>query len=63
MKNADLVKALAADGWTLTRQAGSHRQFRKPGNPNVITISGKPRDEPTPGLLADVRRKTGLALR
>lgn len=55
--------ALRRSGWDLARQAGSHRQYRHTANPNVVTVSGKPSDEMTPGQLADIRRKTGLELR
>lgn len=63
MKVRNVEKALTGNGWKLTRQAGSHRQYRHPGNSNVVTVSGKPRDEMTPGQLSDIRRKTGLELR
>jgi len=63
IKNRDVEKALGEAGWTLARQRGSHRQYRHPENPNVVTVSGKPSHVPTPGLLADLRRKTGLPLR
>jgi predicted RNA binding protein YcfA (HicA-like mRNA interferase family) len=63
MKVKAIEKALRKNGWELTRQAGSHRQYRNPANPNVVTVSGKPSDEMTPGQLADIRRKTGLELR
>lgn len=63
MKVKVVERELTHNGWTLSRQAGSHRQYRHPDNSNVITVSGKSGDEMTPGQLADIRRKTGLSLR
>ena len=63
MKVRTVEKTLTKNGWTLARQAGSHRQYRHADNPNVVTVSGKPNHEMTPGQLADIRRKTGLELR
>lgn len=63
MKVKAIEKALTRNGWQPVRQAGSHRQYRHPKNANVITVSGKPSDDMTPGQLSDIRRKTGLELR
>jgi predicted RNA binding protein YcfA (HicA-like mRNA interferase family) len=63
MKVKAIEKALKANGWTLARQEGSHRQYRHEANTNVVTVSGKPSSDMTPGQLADIRRKTGLELR
>lgn len=63
MRVKAVQKELSRNGWTLVRQAGSHRQYRHPENANVVTVSGKPSDEMTPGQLSDIRRKTGLELR
>lgn len=63
MKVRKAEKALTDDGWVLVRQKGSHRQYRKEGVELVVTVSGKPSHEMTPGQLADIRRKTGLELR
>lgn len=55
-----VLRALEADGWTLVRQRGSHRQFKKPGAPSVITVSGKPSDSVPEGTLSSIRRASGL---
>lgn len=39
------------------------KNFRKEGNPYVVTVPGNDRDEVSPGVLGDIRRKTGLELR
>ena len=43
---------LNKDGWYLDRTKGSHRQFRHPQKPGLVTVSGKPSDELAPGTLA-----------
>ena len=38
MKASDIIKVLEAAGWTAERQSGSHRQFKHPTNPSVVTV-------------------------
>lgn len=59
MKSRDLIALLEADGWQLVRVKGSHHQFRKEGNPHLITIS-HPTKDMTIGQLKDAQRKSGL---
>jgi predicted RNA binding protein YcfA (HicA-like mRNA interferase family) len=40
MKVRDLLKQLHADGWYLARQSGSHRQFKHPEKPGIVTVPG-----------------------
>ncbi|MBI5083801.1 MAG: type II toxin-antitoxin system HicA family toxin [Acidobacteria bacterium] len=62
-KVRDVVRALEQRGWVCVRQNGtSHRQFRKPGNPFVVTIHGKPSDDLARGTLSDIIRKSGITL-
>ncbi|MGO8672067.1 MAG: type II toxin-antitoxin system HicA family toxin [Capsulimonadaceae bacterium] len=42
---------------------GDHHNYKKSGERFIITLPGKPGDEVSPGLLSDIRRKTGLSLR
>ncbi len=60
MKVRDLIKLLESDGWRLARTKGSHRQFKHPTNPNLVTVSGAPADEVRPGTLNDILKKAGL---
>ena len=55
-----VIAILEAGGWTQVRQRGSHRQFRHPDNPHVITVVGKPTRVLQAGLLGTIRRSTGL---
>jgi predicted RNA binding protein YcfA (HicA-like mRNA interferase family) len=55
------IEIIEAAGWELARHKGSsHRQYRKTGNPNVVTVPGHPRDDVPAGTLATIRRLTGI---
>jgi predicted RNA binding protein YcfA (HicA-like mRNA interferase family) len=62
MGSAEVIRALRADGWEQVRQRGSHCQFRKPGNPNLVTVPHPSRDLP-PGTLRAIEKASGLSLR
>lgn len=59
MKSRDVMDKLMADGWQLIRVKGSHHQLKKPGNPNLITISHPVKDM-TIGQIRDAEKKSGL---
>lgn len=44
-KIRDLLKDLRKAGFNLDRQKGSHRQFKHPGIPGVITVAGAEGDD------------------
>jgi predicted RNA binding protein YcfA (HicA-like mRNA interferase family) len=48
------------DGWQLVRQAGSHRQFKHPTKPGLVTVAGKPGDELAPGTLNSIMKQAGF---
>lgn len=60
MKIRDIVKQLEADGWAQVRQRGSHRQFKHPTKPGLVTVAGKPNDDLAPGTLNSVLKQAGL---
>ncbi len=60
MKVRELVRLLEKNGWKLVRQKGSHRHFKHPQNPNLLTIAGSENAELRPGTLNDILRKAGL---
>jgi len=60
MKIRDVVKMLKNDGWRLTRQRGSHRQFKHPTKPGLVTIAGKPGDDLAPGTLNSIFKQARL---
>lgn len=60
MKVRELVRMLEEDGWYLARTRGSHRQFKHPTKPGVVTLPGKPSDDLAPGTLNSVLKQAGL---
>jgi predicted RNA binding protein YcfA (HicA-like mRNA interferase family) len=60
MKIRDVVRMLDNDGWRLTRQRGSHRQFKHPTKPGLVTIAGKSGDDLAPGTLNSIFKQARL---
>jgi predicted RNA binding protein YcfA (HicA-like mRNA interferase family) len=58
-KVGQVIKRLEDEGWKLVRQTGSHRQYRKQGNPNVVTVAGKPSADMKPGIYSSIVKKAG----
>ena len=59
-KVQDLIASLRADGWTLARQKGSHRQFHHPTKVGTVTVAGKPSIEIPLGTLNSILKQAGL---
>jgi predicted RNA binding protein YcfA (HicA-like mRNA interferase family) len=51
---------LERDGWVLVRTRGSHRQYKHPEKPGLVTLAGKLSDELAPGTLNSVLKQAGL---
>lgn len=60
MKVREVITVLEYNGWVLVRQRGSHRHFRNPDVPFVVTVAGKPSTTVPPGTLGSIRRTSGL---
>ena len=60
MKIREVIALLEKNGWALDRSKGSHRQFKHPGNPQVITVPGNEGKELATGTLNDILKKAGL---
>ncbi len=60
MKVRDVIKQLEGDGWELKRTRGSHRQFKHPEKPGVVTVAGKPSLDIPPGTLNSIYKRAGL---
>ncbi len=60
MKVSDILKRLKDDGWQLDRTKGSHRQFIHSVKPGLVTVSGKPSDDVSPGTLNNILKQAGL---
>lgn len=60
MKVRELVRLIETDGWFLARQRGSHRQFKHPTKPGLVTISGNDGDDVKTGTLASILKQARL---
>lgn len=60
MKARELIRLLEANGWREVRHKGSHRQYRHPHNPDVITVPDHAGVDLKPGTLHSILKKAGL---
>jgi len=60
VKVAELIQLIERDGWYLARTRGSHRQFKHPAKPGLVTIAGKPSTDIPRGTLNSVLKQAGL---
>jgi predicted RNA binding protein YcfA (HicA-like mRNA interferase family) len=60
MKIRKLIELIESDGWELDRQKGDHKQYKHPGKPGLVTISGHPDDEIRPGTLSSILKQAGI---
>jgi len=60
LKVRDLARLLEANQWRLIRQKGSHRAFRHPVKPMVVTVPGHWNDDLPLGTLKSILKKAEL---
>jgi predicted RNA binding protein YcfA (HicA-like mRNA interferase family) len=60
VKIRDLMRLVEADGWQHVRTTGSHRHYKHPEKPNVVTIPGHAGDDVRLGTLRSVLKAAGL---
>lgn len=60
MKVREAVKLVESDGWYLARTRGSHRQFKHPQKPGLVTISGHANVDIPRGTLNSIVKQAGL---
>jgi len=60
MKVRDFIEQIERDGWYLARTRGSHRQFKHPSKPGVVTVHGHPSDDVPPGTLSNMYKQARL---
>jgi predicted RNA binding protein YcfA (HicA-like mRNA interferase family) len=60
MKVREVIRLLEKQGWIKVRSKGSHRHFKHPGRPSVITVPGNDGKELAPGTLNDILKKAGI---
>jgi len=61
MKAKEAIKLIKSDGWYLSRQKGSHMQFKHPIKKGLVTIAvHKMSDELARGTLASIFRQAQI---
>jgi predicted RNA binding protein YcfA (HicA-like mRNA interferase family) len=60
MKVGEVIKLLENDGWVQVRMRSSHRQFKHPSKPGLVTVAGKPSVDIPPGTLNNILKQGGL---
>jgi predicted RNA binding protein YcfA (HicA-like mRNA interferase family) len=56
MKVRDAIKLIESKGWKYIRTTGSHRHFKHPSKPLVVTVPGQPGDDLPIGTLKSILR-------
>jgi predicted RNA binding protein YcfA (HicA-like mRNA interferase family) len=59
-KVREVISILEAHGWQQVRERGSHRHFKHPNRPPIVTVAGKRGATMPVGQLASIRRKAGI---
>lgn len=61
VKVSEILRKLKEDGWYLSGQEGSHRQFKHPSKKGKVTVNGHPSDDVSGFLLKSISKQSGLA--
>jgi predicted RNA binding protein YcfA (HicA-like mRNA interferase family) len=60
MKVREVIKRIEADGWYPVRTTGSHRHYKHPTKPGIVTISGQLGTDVPPGTLLSIFRQAQI---
>jgi predicted RNA binding protein YcfA (HicA-like mRNA interferase family) len=60
MKVREVIRLLEAHGWYLARTRGSHRQYKHPTKPGLVTVAGSGNDDLAPGTVNSILKQAGL---
>jgi predicted RNA binding protein YcfA (HicA-like mRNA interferase family) len=60
MTARQVIRLLEADGWREVRRSGSHRQFRHPYKPGLVTVPDHGNVSLKPGTLRSILKQAGL---
>jgi predicted RNA binding protein YcfA (HicA-like mRNA interferase family) len=60
MKVREVIRLLEHNGWVEVRSKGSHRHFKHPKLPSVVTVPGNEGKELATGTLKAILKKAGL---
>jgi predicted RNA binding protein YcfA (HicA-like mRNA interferase family) len=55
-----VIKIFKDDDWHLARTKGSHRQYKHPTKPGLVTVPGKLSDDLASGTLSSILKQAGL---
>ena len=58
MDSREVIRRLVAEGWELVRTRGSHRQYRHPSRPGLVTVPHPKRDLPI-GTFRSIAKQAG----
>jgi predicted RNA binding protein YcfA (HicA-like mRNA interferase family) len=60
MKVREVIRLREKNGWQEMRSKGSHRHFKHPEQPLLVTVAGNEGKELAPGTLNAILKKAGL---
>ena len=60
MKVRDVIRLVEDDEWFPVRTRGSHRHFKHPTKPGLVTIAGHPGVDMPKGTLNSILKQAGL---
>ena len=63
MKVKAAIELIEDDGWYLVRTRGSHRQYKHPVKPGLVTIAGKLSEELASGTTNSILKQAQLKVR
>lgn len=58
-KYKDIMRRLEEEGWYIDRTRGSHRQYKHPVKPGLVTVPGRPSEDSTPGTYQSILKQAG----
>lgn len=61
MDSRQIIKLIEAGGWFEVRQKGSHKQFKHPTKPGLVTVPSPKKDIPA-GTLHSIVKQAGITL-
>jgi predicted RNA binding protein YcfA (HicA-like mRNA interferase family) len=60
VKFREVIKLIETDGWYLARTRGSHRHYKHPTKPGIVTIAGHPNVDIPKGTLNSILKQARL---
>jgi len=61
VKVKEAIRRVEGAGWELAPTRGSHRQYRHPTRPGLVTIAGRPSDTLHPKTWASIVKQAGIS--